>query len=90
MVRLNAAQVPVWAAEVKWSDRYPSRPEELGSLVAFCRENGLTQAWVTSRTIRSAVTEDGVSLNFIPMSELCFTVSHNIIHGKRVASGELL
>ena len=90
MVRLNAAQVPVWAVEVKWSDRYPSRPEELGSLVAFCRENGLTQAWVTSRTIRSTGTEGGVSLNFIPMSELCFTVSHNIIHGKRVAVGELL
>ena len=26
MVRLNAAQKPVWAIEVKWSDRYPSRP----------------------------------------------------------------
>ena len=51
LVRLNAAQVPVWAVEVKWSDRYPSRLEELGSLVAFCRANGLTQAWVTSRTI---------------------------------------
>lgn len=83
MVRLDAAQKPVWAVEVKWSDRFPGRPAELDSLIAFCQANNLTQAWVTSRTIRSTVIMEGVSLNFIPASELCFTVGHNIIQGKR-------
>ena len=90
MVRLNAAQKPVWAVEVKWSDRFPARPGELDSLIAFCRTNGLQQGWATSRTVRSTVTEEGVSLNFIPTSELCFTVGHNIIHGKRESILELL
>jgi hypothetical protein len=88
MVRLNAAPKPVWAVEVKWSDRFPSRPSEISSLVAFCSANGLTQAWATSRTIRSTVTAGGISLNFIPTSELCFTVGYNIIHGKRQAGSE--
>ena len=90
MVRLNATQEPIWAVEVKWSDRYPTRPEELDPLVAFCHANGLTQAWVTSRTVRSILTRGGVSLNFIPTSELCFTVGHNIIQGRRGAGGGLL
>ena len=89
MVRLDAAQKPVWAVEVKWSDRFPGRPAELDSLIAFCHANDLTQAWVTSRTIRSTVIEEGVSLNFIPASELCFTVGHNIIQGKREAGDGL-
>ena len=90
MVRLNAAQKPVGAVEVKWSDRFPTRPEDLDSLIAFCRANGLRQGWTTTRTVRSTVTEEGVSLNFIPTSELCFTVGHNIIHGKRESILELL
>lgn len=88
MVRLNAAQKPVWAIEVKWSDRYPSRPGELTSLVNFCRANGLTQGWVTSRTIRRTVSEGGIDLHFIPISELCYTVGHNIIHDKRQPGSE--
>lgn len=82
IVRLNPAQKPVWAVEVKWSDRYCSRPEELIALVSFCRTNGLTQAWTTSRTIRETITHAGVTIHFIPTSELCYTVGHNIIHGK--------
>ena len=86
MVRLNAAQRPVWAVEVKWSDRYPSRPRDLGALVTFCRSNGLSHAWATTKTVSSTVREDDVLLHFIPTSELCFTVGHNIIHGKRASS----
>ena len=59
------------------------RTKELGALVASSRANGLSQAWVTTRTIRSAATESDVTLNFIPTSEICYSVGHNIIHGKR-------
>lgn len=85
MIRLNAAQKPVWAVEVKWSDRFGSRPRELSSLVSFCRANHLAQGWVTSRTLRSTVSEGDITLSFIPTSEFCYTVGHNIIQGKRQA-----
>lgn len=83
MVRLNAAQKPVWAVEVKWSDRYATRPSDLKALVAFCKSNGLGQAWATTRTASLTTRENDVSIHFIPTSELCYTVGHNIIHGKQ-------
>lgn len=83
MVRLNAAQKPVWAVEVKWSDRFVERPSELNALTRFCRKSGLKTAWVTTREASTTITHDEVDLNFIPTSELCYAVGHNIIHGKR-------
>jgi uncharacterized protein len=82
IVQLDASQSPVWAVEVKWSDRAATRPEELGALVTFCRKNGLPQGWVTSRTTRTSWVRDDVTLRIVPTAELCYTVGHNIIHDK--------
>ena len=83
MVRLSPAQRPIWALEVKWSDRFPTRPHELNALLVFSRTNGLSHAWATTMTIRSDVSMDDIVLHFVPTAELCYTVGHNIIHGKR-------
>jgi predicted AAA+ superfamily ATPase len=83
IVRLNAAQKPVWAVEVKWSDRYATNPRDLSALITFCKSSGLSQAWATTRTVTSTAEEGEVSIHFIPTSELCYTVGHNIIHGRR-------
>jgi predicted AAA+ superfamily ATPase len=88
LVRLNAAQKPIWAVEVKWSDRFPSRPGDLHALIDFCRRNGLPQGCATTKTIRKTVAHGDVEIDFIPTSELCYTVGHNIIHGKRMDGGE--
>ena len=82
IVRLNAAQKPVWAVEVKWSDRYAERPGELKALMDFCRLNHLTTGWVTTRTISKTINLDELTIQFIPTSELCYTVGYNIIHGR--------
>lgn len=88
IVRLNPAQRPAWAVEVKWSDRFVARPGELDALVDFCSRNGLDRGWVTSRTTRSEVVRGGVNLGFVPTAEFCYVVGHNIIHGKgRTAGG---
>lgn len=86
VVRLDAAQKPAWAVEVKWSDRYATRPQELKGLIQFARTSGLGRAWVTTRTAKTTIAHDGVDLHFIPTSELCYTVGHNIIHGRRMAT----
>jgi len=87
IVRLNPAQKPAWAVEVKWSDRFVKRPGELDALVTFCRRNGLARGWVTSRTTRATLVRDGVTLGFVPTAEFCYVVGHNIIHGKGRAAG---
>jgi predicted AAA+ superfamily ATPase len=88
LVRMNAAQKPIWAVEVKWSDRFPSRPGDLHALIDFCRRNGLPQGWATTKTIRRTVAQGDIAIDFIPTAELCYTVGHNIIHGKHTDGGE--
>ncbi len=40
---------PKWATEIKWSNRYVDKPNELKSLSHFCKENQLNSALITTR-----------------------------------------
>jgi predicted AAA+ superfamily ATPase len=77
-------QKPVWAVEVKWSDRYCDKLEELRNVIAFCRSNGLLDALVTSKTKALTCVTDGVVLEFVPASSYCFTVGFNLIHHRQM------
>jgi hypothetical protein len=79
IVSLNSQQKPVWALEVKWSDRYVTNPSELKSLLSFCNANSLTEAAVTTLTQRCSVNYKGIELKFVPSSVYCWTVGHNIV-----------
>jgi predicted AAA+ superfamily ATPase len=84
MVMLGGPQAGIqWAVEVKWSDRYCKRPEELRSLLQFCVDNHLTNALVTSKTETVTCEIDNVSLRFVPASVYCYTVGYNIIRRKQ-------
>jgi predicted AAA+ superfamily ATPase len=76
-------QKPVWAVEVKWSDRYCTKPEELAGLVGFCRANKLNDALVTSKTQTIACKIGDTILRFVPASVYCYTVGYNIIRGRK-------
>ncbi len=82
IVHLGKKQKVFWAVEVKWSDRYCDRPEELKSLVDFCNANGLNDTVVTSRTKTLTCKVDGIKIPFLPASVYCYTVGYNIIHGR--------
>jgi predicted AAA+ superfamily ATPase len=84
MVMLGAKQKPVWAVEVKWSDRYCDKPETLReSLVGFCQVNHLSDPLVTSKTKTVTCKVDGVAIRFLPASLYCYTVGYNIIRGRK-------
>lgn len=83
IVRLSASQRPLWAVEVKWSNRYTERPGELKGLKDFCLRNKLATGWVTTRTERKTITLDDLTIRFVPTSELCYTVGYNIIHERQ-------
>lgn len=82
IVRLNSLQKPLWALEVKWSDRYFSRPGDLSGLREFCSGNKLKSGWTTTKTRRGSKRIGNLLIHFIPTSELCYTIGHNIITGK--------
>jgi hypothetical protein len=72
-----------WAVEVKWSDRYFERPDELRSLLAFCRSTRPSDVGVTTRTQAGVKTVDGQMIEFQPTSVYCYGVGRNMVRGKR-------
>jgi len=71
-----------WAVEVKWSDRCLKAESEVAPLVAFCRENALSSAVVTTLTAHGRLDSAGVVLFLVPTSVYCYTVGRNLIEGR--------
>ena len=59
--------------EVKWSDRFVSRPEDLSGLLAFCQTNGIRRATVTTRTVLTTAEVRGITIDFVPSALYCYT-----------------
>ncbi len=60
------------AAEIKWSDRQVTRPEELAGLVSFVKRNPMVQTVLaTTRTRLSTQMIDGVAISHVPSAFLC-------------------
>jgi len=83
IVMLGPKQKVVWAVEVKWSDRYCEKPQELESLISFCHQNRLKNVLVTSKTKTLTCKINGITVPFEPTSAYCYTLGYNIIHGKQ-------
>jgi len=73
---------PDWALEIKWSNRYYEKPEELKSLLQFCKKNNLSSAMVTSIDKEGVVNLDGIELTFYPSAMYAYTVGANTINQK--------
>jgi len=79
IVNLGAEGRPEWAVEAKWSDHMIEHPEELGSLVQFCKANNLSSAAVTTKTYSGDKTYKGVGFQYTPASAYCYTVGRNLV-----------
>lgn len=79
--RLN--QKPIWAVEMKWSDRYFEAPGELKSLLSFVEKNNLKAAIVSSRTKYGTKNLETVSLTFIPSALYAYILGYNTIGQKK-------
>jgi len=51
LVESTPALKPVYALEIKWSDRYAKRPEDMTGLIKFAQHNHLPSAWATTRSV---------------------------------------
>lgn len=82
MVGLGDTLKPIWALEIKWSDRYFDKPKDLKSLIKFCVENDLKSPIVTSISKEGETEHDGINLQFIPSSSYAYTVGKNMLDMK--------
>jgi uncharacterized protein len=75
-----------WCTEIKWSDRYYDRPEELRELVEFAKQNKMRETpLVTSVTKTGRREVAGVTLNFQPTSIYCHLLGKNTLTYGRAA-----
>lgn len=82
IVNLDSKQKASWMVEVKWSDRFFSRPNDLKNVIQFCKENNLKQALVTTKTKTGVHTIGDLNIEFVPVSLYCYTVGYNLVKGK--------
>ncbi|RZJ35849.1 MAG: DUF4143 domain-containing protein, partial [Chryseobacterium sp.] len=76
---------PVWGMEVKWSNRYFDKPQELASLIAFCKSNNFPAALVTSIDTSGVKEVGDLKLTFIPASIYAYNIGENTLRMKTTA-----
>ncbi|WP_422082030.1 ATP-binding protein [Ulvibacterium sp.] len=74
---------PTWALEIKWSNRYEEKPNELKSLIDFCNSNGLTSALVTTIDVKTQKEFQGVTLQYVPCATYAYNVGKNTLDRKK-------
>ncbi|MCH8555782.1 MAG: ATP-binding protein [Schleiferiaceae bacterium] len=65
---------PVWGVEIKWSNRYFEKPNELKSLIAFCKNNNFQKALVTSINQSGVKEIDNLLFSFLPASVYSYNI----------------
>lgn len=72
-------QKPMWAVELKWTNRYYERPGELISLQYFLEQNKLTNAIVTTIDIMDKKELEWGTIQYLPVACYAYTVGENTI-----------
>ncbi|MFZ4798488.1 MAG: ATP-binding protein [Bacteroidia bacterium] len=65
---------PVWGVEIKWSNRYFDKPNELKSLIQFCNTNNFETALVTTIDLQGVKKIDKINLTFLPASVYTYNI----------------
>jgi len=74
---------PIWALEIKWSNRYAEKPNDLKSLIDFCLSNKLTSALVTTIDVKAQKEFQGVTLQYVPCATYAYNVGRNTLDKKK-------
>ncbi|WP_435254136.1 ATP-binding protein [Tenacibaculum sp. A30] len=74
---------PLWALEIKWSNRYFDKPNELKSLYKFCTETSLNYPIVTTIDKEGEKEYKELNIQFLPSSAYAYTVGKNSLDRKK-------
>lgn len=81
MVGLDRKKLkPRWAAEIKWTNRFYEKPNELRNLISFCKKNKLDSALVTTIDKEKTTTVDGIKLYFIPAALYAYAIGFHTMN----------
>ena len=70
---------PLWALEIKWSNRFLEKPGELTSLLSFCNKNNLSSAIVTTIDKEGTIEYNNIKLVYVPSPVYAYVIGKNTI-----------
>jgi uncharacterized protein len=73
---------PQWCVEIKWSNRYDEKPQELSSLIYFCKQNNFKATLVTTIDIAENKTIDDINITYVPAAVYAYNIGVNTIEIK--------
>lgn len=73
---------PQWCVEIKWSNRYFEKPQELKSLIYFCKQNNFNASLVTTIDILDNKTIEDINLTYVPAAVYAYNIGVNTIELK--------
>ncbi|EKF55605.1 ATPase -like protein [Galbibacter marinus] len=73
---------PQWCVEIKWSNRYFEKPQELKSLIYFCNQNNFSASLVTTIDILDNKTIEDINLTYVPAAVYAYNIGVNTLELK--------
>lgn len=73
---------PVWGVEIKWSNRFFEMPQDLSSLIQFCKSNQLNSALVTTIDKIEAKKVSDLNFTFVPACVYAYNIGENTLRMK--------
>lgn len=73
---------PQWCIEIKWSNRYVEKPQELNSLIYFCKQNNFKSTLVTTIDISDNKTIDEINITYVPAAVYAYNIGVNTLEIK--------
>ncbi|TXE08397.1 ATP-binding protein [Gelidibacter salicanalis] len=73
---------PVWGVEIKWSNRFYEMPQDLKSLIHFCKANALNSALVTTIDRLGTKEVSDLSFTFLPASVYAYNIGETTLRIK--------
>ena len=73
---------PQWCIEIKWSNRYVEKPQELNSLIYFCKQNNFKATLVTTIDILDNKTIEDINITYVPAAVYAYNIGVNTLEIK--------
>lgn len=76
---------PLWALEIKWTNRFYKKPNELKSLYKFCIQSKLNNPIVTTLDIEGEIMYDSLNIQYLPAAAYAYTVGRYTLEKRRLS-----
>ncbi|NYZ15649.1 ATP-binding protein [Azospirillum sp. RWY-5-1] len=84
---IDGSNRPFECTEIKWSDRFVERPEQLEGLLEFCRKNSVILKIEATTRSRSAITSvSDITIQQMPSALKCYTIGREALDFRELIS----